>query len=100
VSAVFLEVIIDATDFGISKFEGRDEIEDPLNDGLSDAGLGEVTGGGAGSGALIVDVEINSELHFPEALSVMRRILREVAVPTSTVIKRHSPREIIYQVYE
>ena len=51
----FLEIVLQAADF---TFGGRDEIEDPLDDALRSAGLGEVTGGGTGMGVCNIDVEV------------------------------------------
>ncbi len=39
---IFLEIVFQSADF---TFGGRDEIEDPLEEALPDAGIGEVTGG-------------------------------------------------------
>lgn|SRR5262244_680863 len=98
-AGVFLEIIFNAADFAASGIEGRDEIEDLLEERLSDLDLGEVTGGGAGSGSVIVDVEIDDEQKLDEALSVISRALRELNVPPSTVITRSKPTKISYQIY-
>ncbi|MDZ4183566.1 MAG: hypothetical protein U1D97_01140 [Desulfuromonadales bacterium] len=98
-SQVFLEIILKAgetADFGI---ESRDEIEEPLEKALSETGLGEVTGGGGGSGVYIVDVEVPDEEQFGEALRVIRRVLQDLKVPPSTLIKRHEPDETAFSVY-
>jgi hypothetical protein len=97
--SVFLEIIFNAEDFASSPIEGRHEIEDLLERHLSDLDLGEVTGGGAGSGYVIIDVEIDDEQKLDDALSVIRRVLQHLHVPPSTVITRSKPTKINYQVY-
>jgi len=46
-NAFFLEIVSQNSDF---TFTGRDEVEDPLNGALAEAGAGEVAGGGGGLG--------------------------------------------------
>ena len=99
VSDVFLEIVVKAAEASAAGIESRDEIEEPLEEALSTAGLGEVTGGGGGSGVWIVDVEIPAEEQFDEALVVIRGVLRELKVPPSTLIKRHKPNELALPVY-
>jgi hypothetical protein len=70
----------------------RDEMEDPLEAALAVAGVGEVTGGGGGSGVFILDVEVASEEAMEPALAVIRGVLQDLKVPRSTVIMRQSPR--------
>lgn len=95
----FLEVVINSIDLNAAGVESRDEIEDPLNEALLLAGLGEVTGGGGGKGVTIIDVEILSEDQFDNSLEKMRKILQNLGVPKSTIIKRSSPKRTVYQVY-
>lgn len=97
---VFLEIIFDADDFAKMNIEGRDEIEDPLYDALIEANIGEITGGGTGSGIVMIDVEIENEQKFDEGLLIIRQILRDLDCPKSTVIKRAKPSEKIYKVYD
>ncbi len=52
----FLEIILKSEDFAHA---GRDEIEDPLDEALQAAGLGEVTGGGSGIDSNNIDVEVS-----------------------------------------
>lgn len=75
------------------------DIEDVLERALSDSGLAEVTGGGGGSGVYVVDLEIESEDKFEDALSVIRAVLQELNIPKSTQIKRGRPSEKIFAVY-
>lgn len=63
----------------------RDEIEEALDDALTEAELGEVTGGGAfldGSGCDIT-VDVNDAAR---GLEVVRQVLVEMQVPSSTTI--------------
>lgn len=53
-SDIFLEVVMPAKEFTDAGFESRDEIEDPLSEALPAKGIGEVTGGVAGSGPLAI----------------------------------------------
>lgn len=96
---VFLEIVVKAAEAAAVGIESRDEIEEPLEEALSAAGVGEVTGGGGGSGVYILDVEIATEERFEEALDVIRQALQGVNVPRSTLIKRHEPEELELPVY-
>jgi hypothetical protein len=96
---VFLEIVVKAADAAAAGLESRDEIEEPLKEAVASAGLGEVTGGGGGSGIYIIDVEIATEEQVPAALDVIRGVLRELQVPPSTVIKRHQPTDMVFPLY-
>jgi hypothetical protein len=76
----FLEVVLQAAD---SAFLERDEVEDTLQEALGAAGLGEVTGAGAGLGVSNLDVEVTE---LDAGLALVRRVLRELEVPPSTTI--------------
>ena len=96
---VFLEIVVKAAEAMAAGIESRDEIEGPLEEALAAAGVGEVTGGGGGSGVYVVDVEIATEEQFLEALDVIKGVLRGLRVPPSTLIKRHKPTEVAFSVY-
>jgi hypothetical protein len=96
---VFLEIVISAADAATIGISSRDEVETPLEAALSASGEGEVTGGGGGSGVYIVEVEV-PQGRFDEALATIRRVLREVKVPESTLIKRRKPTMATFSVYE
>ena len=90
----FLEIVFIAADF---VHDGRDEVEDPLNEALELAGVGEVTGGGGGSGKAIIDVEVRD---FELGLAVIRSVLTRLGVARSTVINQYKPNEIVHEVYK
>jgi hypothetical protein len=89
--SVFVEVIMASKDLIACGITARDQIDDPLNDALGDAGVGEVSGGGGGKEAVILDVEVFDENRFAEALAIIRRVLLEVGAPATTVIQRYAP---------
>ena len=88
----FLEIVFKNADF---PFDGRDEVEDPLADALEKAGVGEVTGGGGGSGTCNIDVEVTD---LEKGLAVIRGTLRELGCPASTEIHQHKPQHIIHRL--
>lgn len=97
---VFLEVFLPFDENDTSGIEGRDAIEEPLNDALQEAELGEVTGGGGGIYGSNIDIEIASARKVDEALALIRQVLQSLHIPPSTVIIRHKPKRIVYPVYE
>jgi len=80
----FFEIIFHNQDW---QFDGRDDIEDPLDEALSQAGVGEVTGGGSGMGICNVDVDATD---FDAALSIIRAVLAELEVAPSTQINYYN----------
>jgi len=92
---IFLEIALKSSDM-TDLAPHRDEVEESLNDALRNAKCGEVTGGGAGSGVVILDVEIWAESDFHDALALIRRVLKELKVPDSTFIHRYKPENISY----
>ena len=96
---IFLEIIFVIDDLLKHGFEDRDEIEDELATVLTDSGVGEITGGGTGMGKAIIDVEIDSNVNLEDALALLRRILRRLQAPSTTVIKCHTPNEQVFPVY-
>ena len=93
-ATTFFEIILQSADF---TFGGRDEIEDPLDEALQQAGLGEVTGGGTGMGCANIDVEVTDS---QRGLTLIRQVLQRLAVAPSTVIQQYSPEEISHPVYD
>jgi hypothetical protein len=92
--SIFLEIVLASADF---KFAGRDEIEDPLDEALQKAQLGEVTGGGSGEDSSNIDVEV-VDLH--QGLTLIRRVLSDLRVAKSTYINQYDPEHVIHQIYE
>ena len=90
----FLEIVFVGADFA---FDGRDEVEDPLNEALRNAGLGKVTGGGGGMGECNIDVEVIDSIR---GLAFIREQLRALEVARSTVINQYEPEHVIHKVYE
>jgi len=90
----FLEIVFLVADF---QFDGRDEIEDPLEEFLTQSGLGEVTGGGSGMGKANIDVEVND---LSEGLKAVQQFLRLLGVADSTVINQYQPVKVVHRVYD
>lgn len=93
-ATVFLEIVLLSNDF---TFGGRDEIEDPLEEALLAAALGEVTGGGTGMGISNIDVEVTD---LTAGLALVRSVLAQLGVARSTVIRRYEPERVDYPVYQ
>lgn len=91
---IFLEIVLQKSDF---IFEGRDGIEDPLEEALQAAGLGQVTGGGSGTETCNVDVEVND---LKSGLVLIRRTLQQLGVAKSTVINQYEPEKMQCPLYE
>ena len=90
----FFEIILQSADFN---FGGRDEIEDPLDEALQQANLGEVTGGGSGRGVSNIDVEVTDP---EQGLKVIRQLLQSLEVAKSTVIRQSGCPSIQHSVYD
>jgi hypothetical protein len=95
---IFLEVILNIIDLQKIALESRDEVEDPLEEALSESKVGEIIGGGTGLGKSIIDIEVDEE-KLQEGLLVIRQVLQKINVPESTIIKRYAPYEEIFPVY-
>jgi hypothetical protein len=95
---VFLEVVVRAAEAAGCGIESRDEIEGPLEDALTDAGLGEVTGAGGGSGVYVIDIEV-SHGEFDRAIDLIKATLAELKVPPTTHIKRRDGERGSYPIY-
>ena len=93
-ASTFLEIVLRSDEF---TFDGRDEIEDPLDEALADSSLGEVTGGGSGIEGSNIDVEVSD---LSRGLGLVKRVLRELNVGPSTVVNQYEPRKIVHQVYD
>ena len=96
---VVREIVLHADDVAAAGFDGRDEIEDPLEEALSASDLGEVTGGGGGTGYMNIDLEVGGG-RFAAALRLVRHALRDLKVPPTTRIIRREPPQAEYGVYD
>ena len=90
----FLEIVLKSEDFAL---DGRDAVEDPLDEALQATQPGEVTGGGSGSGSSNIDVEVED---LERGLQVVRRVLSELGVGPSTVIIQRTPEHVVHKVYD
>ena len=81
----FFEIILPAN-VGGEEPVSRWDVEDALEDALSEAGVGEVTGGGTGVNKNIVDTAVTD---FDRALPIIRRVLRELRVPHNVQISHN-----------
>jgi hypothetical protein len=93
-STTFLEIILRSDEFN---FGGRDEIEEPLEEALAAAQLGEVTGGGGGNNSSNIDVEVTD---LAEGLELIKRVLRAIGVGPSTIINQYEPDRVIHHVWD
>ncbi|WP_154667908.1 hypothetical protein [Pseudoduganella violaceinigra] len=89
----FLEIVFLSEDF---QFDGRDDVEDPLEEFLERNQLGEVTGGGSGMGVVIIDVEVHD---LQQGISAIRSFLQSLGVARSTVIKQYRPEVIEHYIF-
>jgi hypothetical protein len=96
---IFLEIIFVVDDLLANGFEDRDEIEDELATALAESGLGEITGGGAGMGKAVIDVEIDANVNLEDARAFLRKLLRRLRAPSTTIIKCYVPNEQVFPVY-
>ena len=90
---IFFEISLKSADFTFGSCDG---IEEPLQEALLQAGVGEVTGGGSGMGGANVDVEVTDP---KRDLELLREVLQRLAVAPSTVIQHYSHQKISNPVY-
>ncbi len=84
---MFIEVFFPGDALEDAGFQGRDEVEDPLNEALEPAGVGEVIGGGGGANGINIDIEIYDESRIDEAMALIRTTLQELGAPPTTTIR-------------
>jgi uncharacterized protein YjbI with pentapeptide repeats len=77
---VLLELVVSGQAVKAAGLGGRDEIEDPLDQALAAARLGRVTGGAAGLGSVVLDVEIQRLADLDRARKVIQRVLGDAGV--------------------
>ena len=90
----FFEILFQSAEF---QFDGRDVVEDALEEALESEDLGEVSGGGSGMGITNIDVEVTDAIR---GLSVIRKVLHDLGVARSTVIAQYQPDKVHHRVYE
>ncbi|CAN5181493.1 hypothetical protein BH09MYX1_BH09MYX1_43620 [soil metagenome] len=73
--AVFVEILIPRGARWRGDVGDREEVDDAVHDALEDAGLGEVSGGGTAKDVSNIDVEIDDDERFAEAIAVIREVL-------------------------
>ena len=75
------ELLIPDQDFG---FDTISDVEQPLDQALIEAGVGEVTGGGIGAGWYRIEMDLTQ----PErAFEVVRRLATWLELPSSTLLR-------------
>ena len=75
------ELLIPDHDFA---FDTVSDVEEPLDQALLEARVGEVTGGGIGSGWYRIEMAIERPA---EALEVIRRLAARLGLPASTLLR-------------
>jgi hypothetical protein len=75
-----LRVVFTAEDWHVASAQ---DIEEPLDEGLMAAGVGEIVSGGVGPAGVVYDIAADDP---QSAIPVLRRLLRELDVPRSTLI--------------
>ena len=89
--SIFLEIVIPQ---GLVPFQ-RHMIEDALEQAFDDERLGEMMGGGGADNACDIAVQVNDLEH---GLEVIRRVLKEAAVPSDTIINQYEPKKAVYRL--
>lgn len=97
-SSVLIEVVMDAKQLADSGFDGRDEIEEPLAEALETSGLGEVSGGGGGSGVSMIDVEVFKEESVDAVLELLKKELARLKAPAGTRLLRRGSQPAEYKL--
>jgi hypothetical protein len=83
--------------------ERVDKYETPLRQALESAGIGEVKKSGAAYNRdwriqnIVIITEVND---VAEGVKLLRKKLRELNAPKSTVIQQNQPYQYIYRVYD
>ncbi|WP_052351988.1 DUF7660 family protein [Deinococcus pimensis] len=83
---VLYEIIIEMKAVGSDDLTDRDDVEEALGAALDEAGLGNVTGAGAGMGVFVLDVEVVRG-EKDRALDLILRVLNELGLPPSTRVR-------------
>jgi hypothetical protein len=96
----FFELSFDTADFQNCGFESREDLEDPLEQALQSAGIGEVTGGGSGRGRTNIDIETFDGIPDDEAVETIRAILKSLGAPRSAVLASALPMRHQWAVFQ
>ena len=76
-----LKIVFASDDWQV---ESGADVEEPLDEALLAAGVGEIVSGGVGAEGIFYNVEVEDAA---SALPVIQRILRHMGVPESTRIE-------------
>jgi hypothetical protein len=76
-----LKIVFASKDWQV---ESGAEVEEPLDEALLAAGVGEIVSGGVGAEGVFYNVEVKDAA---SALPVIQQILRQMGVPESTRIE-------------
>ncbi len=90
-STTTVKILFASTDWHV---ESSAELEEPLDELLIAAGVGEITSGGVGPDGVFFNVEIEDPA---TGLAAVQQALRDLRVPRSTVIQGSGG---IFPVYE
>ncbi len=96
--AVFMVVSFPPNSYSSMGIDGRDEIEDALDDDLQRHGIGEVTGGGSGIHGSDVDLEVYDESRVNEAVATIQATLARLSAPSGTRIRKPDPPAFEYRI--
>ena len=75
------ELLIPDHDFAFATIS---DVEEPLDRALLEAGVGEVTGGGIGSGWYLLEMELSRP---EEALAVVREVAAWLELPATALLR-------------
>jgi|SRR5579871_5167130 len=101
VKDAFLEISFPDHSSTAMEIEGRDEVEDPIDDALKEAGIGKVTGGGGGwDRGFNIDVEIEDERNLAQALQIIRQVLKDLKASPEATITHRDGNDTEYSIYE
>ncbi len=84
--SILIEIVFQAHDLLNQCQYDRHEIEDELEEAMELKAIGCVSGAGAGLGYVNIDVEIEDSKNRNKAVALIRRILKKLHVPRSTVL--------------
>jgi methionine aminopeptidase len=87
-TSLMIEVILDVNELAAQGFDGRDQVEEILENALVKINLGEITGGGTGMGKSMIDIEITDENRIDEALEIIRQTLLDSNLSPQLEVRR------------